>query len=37
VLARGRAGFEAFDAAEHSLGMFETQQGAINKIQSYSE
>ena len=37
VLARGRAGFEAFDAGERSLGVFETQHGAINKIQSYSE
>jgi hypothetical protein len=27
----------AFDAGERSLGVFETQHGAINKIQSYSE
>jgi hypothetical protein len=34
VLARGRAGFEAFDAGERSLGVFETQNAAINKIQA---
>jgi hypothetical protein len=34
VLARGRAGFEAFDAADHSPGVFETQNAAINKIQA---
>jgi hypothetical protein len=33
VLARGRRGYEAFNAGEHSLGVFETQDGAINKIQ----
>jgi hypothetical protein len=33
VLARGRVGF---DAAEHSLEVFETQNGAINKIQATS-
>jgi hypothetical protein len=33
VLARGPRGFEAFDAtAEHSLGVFETQAEAINKL-----
>ena len=37
VLARGRSGFEAFDAAEHSLGMFETRHGAINKIQATAD
>ena len=34
VLARGRRGYEAFTAGERSLGMFETQDGAINKIQA---
>jgi hypothetical protein len=31
VLARGRRGFESFDAAENSLGMFPTRDEAINK------
>jgi hypothetical protein len=33
VLARGRRGYEAFNAGERSLGMFKTQNGAVNKIQ----
>ena len=32
VLARGRVGFEAFDASEHSLGVFKTQAAAINEL-----
>ena len=34
VLARGRRGYEAFTAGECSLGVFETRDGAINKIQA---
>jgi hypothetical protein len=34
VLARGRRGYEAFTAGERSLGVFETQDEAVNKIQS---
>jgi hypothetical protein len=34
VLARGLRGYEAFDTSEHSLGVFETQNGAIKKIQA---
>jgi hypothetical protein len=32
ILARGRVGFEGFDAGERSLGVFETQDEAANKI-----
>jgi hypothetical protein len=32
VLARGRRGYEAFDAGERSLGVFETRDAAINKL-----
>jgi hypothetical protein len=34
VVERGRSGFEAFTAGERSLGVFDTQDGAINKIQA---
>ena len=34
ILALGRVGYEAFDAGERSLGVFGTQNGAINKIQA---
>jgi hypothetical protein len=34
VIARGRHGYETFTAGERSLGVFEAQTGAINKIQS---
>ena len=34
ILARGRRGYEAFTAGERSLGVFETQDEAVNKIQS---
>jgi hypothetical protein len=34
VLARGCSVYEAFNASEHSLGVLETQNGAVNKIQS---
>ena len=34
VVARGRRGYEAFTAGECSLGVFETRDGAINKIQA---
>jgi len=32
ILARGRAGFEAFDAHEQSLGTFPSQRDAANAI-----
>jgi hypothetical protein len=32
IMTRGRRGFEAFDATERSLGVFETQDEAANKI-----
>ena len=32
VIERGRAGFETFDAAEKSLGVFATRDAAINKL-----
>jgi hypothetical protein len=32
VLARGRRGYEAFDAGERSLGVFATRDAAINKL-----
>jgi hypothetical protein len=32
VLDRGVAGFESFDAAEHSLGLFDTKQGAAEAL-----
>ena len=32
VLARGRAGYEAFTADEHSLGLFETAAKAANAV-----
>jgi hypothetical protein len=31
VLARGRRGFEAFDAGERSLGVFSTQAAAVDE------
>jgi hypothetical protein len=31
VLARGRRGFEAFTAAETSLGLFETRDAAVDE------
>jgi hypothetical protein len=31
VLERGRRGYEAFDAGERSLGMFETRDAAIGE------
>jgi hypothetical protein len=34
VLARGARGFEAFDAAEKSLGIFASKDEAINKLTS---
>jgi hypothetical protein len=32
VLARGRVGFEAFNAGDRSLGVFATRDAAINKL-----
>jgi hypothetical protein len=32
ILARGRAGFEAFTADEQSLGLFKTQAQAANAV-----
>jgi hypothetical protein len=32
IIARGKRGFEAFDAGERSLGTFKTQAEAINKL-----
>jgi hypothetical protein len=32
VIARGRRGFESFDAGERSLGTFETQAAAVDEI-----
>jgi len=32
VLARGRAGYEAFTVDEHSLGLFETAAKAANAV-----
>jgi hypothetical protein len=32
ILARGKAGFEAFDREEQSLGMFTTQREAADAI-----
>jgi hypothetical protein len=37
VLARGARGFEAFDAAEKSLGMFASRDAAINKCVKQTE
>jgi hypothetical protein len=34
VIERGGAGFESFDAAEKSLGVFTTKDAAINKLTS---
>jgi hypothetical protein len=31
VIERGRRGYEAFTAAEHSLGLFETKDAAIGE------
>jgi hypothetical protein len=32
VLNRGRSGFEAFDAEEKSIGLFETQDAAVASL-----
>jgi hypothetical protein len=32
ILARGRRGYEAFDADENSLGTFASRDAAINKL-----
>ena len=32
VLARGKAGYEAFDPSDKSLGIFETQRQAANAL-----
>jgi hypothetical protein len=32
VLARGRSGFEALDAAQRSVGMFEMKDAAISEL-----
>jgi hypothetical protein len=37
ILARGRAGFEAFTADEQSLGLFKTQAQAANAVTDAAE
>jgi hypothetical protein len=37
ILPRGRAGFEAFDASDRSLGLFETWQAAASSIPDSAE
>jgi hypothetical protein len=37
ILARGKAGFEAFDCDERSLGVYPTQGEAVNAIPNNEE